>query len=192
MSNNPAVNKWISNNYDIIRATVPDSSVYILQSAASASGKSINAYIVSSVFDYLGLPVPATKARFDPTSASACVVCGNPLPEGKARYCSDDCKREGHRRSAVDSLRRKRATKQASRCVATDSPHRNQATKQASRCVTADNPHRNQSTKQASHCVICGALLPDGSKGFFCSDACKKQELEARRKRRAQFHFLED
>lgn len=174
MSNNPAVNKWMANNYDIIRAYVPDSSIDIIQSAANASGESINSYIVGSVFSYLGLPIPASNARFDPTPASACVICGNPLPEGKARYCSDECKREGHRRSAVESLRRKRASKQASRCVTTDSPH------------------RNQTTKQASRCVICGALLPDGSKGFFCSDACKKQELEARRKRRAQFRFLED
>ena len=108
MSNNPAVNKWMANNYDIIRAYVPDSSIDIIQSAANASGESINSYIVCSVFSYLGLPIPASNARFDPTPASACVICGNPLPEGKARYCSDECKREGHRRSAVESLRRKR------------------------------------------------------------------------------------
>ena len=107
MSNNPAVNKWMANNYDIIRAYVPDSSIDIIQSAANASGESINSYIVGSVFSYLGLPIPASNARFDPTPASACVVCGNPLPEGKARYCSEECKKKARAAQAREARRKR-------------------------------------------------------------------------------------
>lgn len=104
MSNNAAVNKWISNNYDLINAYIPHSALDSIHSAAKANGESVNAYIVGSVFSYLGLPIPASKPRFSPTSA--CAVCGNPLPEGKARYCSDKCKTEARRCANRERMRR--------------------------------------------------------------------------------------
>ena len=76
---------------------------------SSALGISVNSFIVAALSEYLSLPDlldTGRSARFDPTPA-ACVVCGAPLPAGKARYCSDECKHEGHRRAAAESYRRK-------------------------------------------------------------------------------------
>lgn len=103
MSNTPDVS-----NYDtVIRASLPHKAVDAVRAAAKANNESFNAYVVSAVYDYIGVPVPAAKSPFGILPVSSCVICGNPLPKGKARYCSDVCKREGHRRSAVESLRRK-------------------------------------------------------------------------------------
>ena len=68
----------------------------------------------------------------------------------------------------------------------------------ASACVICGNAaaesfRRNQAAnKQPRRCVICGTLLPDGSKALFCSDACKRQAREARRKRLSQSQPPED
>ena len=101
MSNSPDVS-----NYDtVIRASLPHKAVDAVRAAAKANNKSFNSYVVSAVYDYIGVPVPAEKPPFGIVPASSCVICGNPLPNGKARYCSDECKREGHRRTACESLR---------------------------------------------------------------------------------------
>ena len=107
MSNRASANKWESNNRDVICVRISDSSTSIIRSAANASGESINSYIVGSVLSYLGLPIPASNARFDPTPASACVVCGNPLPEGKARYCSEECKKKSRAAQAREARRKR-------------------------------------------------------------------------------------
>ena len=103
MSNSPDV------SYDtVIRASLPHKAVDAVRAAAKANNKSFNAYVVSAVYDYIGVPVPALKTSFGIVPFSSCVICGKPLTNGKARYCSAECKREGHRRTALESLRRKR------------------------------------------------------------------------------------
>ena len=103
MSNSPDVS-----NYDtVIRASLPHKAVDTVRAAAKANNKSLNSYVVSAVYDYIGVPVPAKNPPFGIVPVSSCVICGNPLPKGKARYCSDECKREGHRRAARESLHRK-------------------------------------------------------------------------------------
>lgn len=98
--------------YDLIRTEVPKGSIALIRSAADATGMSVNAFVNSALLSRLGLTewpdAPAPARNFDYNPLRSCIICGNPLPEGKMRYCSDECKREGHRRSAVESLRRKR------------------------------------------------------------------------------------
>ena len=84
----------------------------LLKQHAREQNQTVSALINSALLARLGLTewpdAPTPVQNFDYKPVRSCVICGNPLPEGKMRYCSDECKREGHRRSAVESLRRKR------------------------------------------------------------------------------------
>ena len=104
--------KYRKSAYDLIRTEVPKGSIALIRSAADASGMSVNAFVNSALLSRLGLTEwpgsPKTDRNFDYKPVRSCIICGTPLPEGKMRYCSDKCKREGHRRSVAESLRRKR------------------------------------------------------------------------------------
>lgn len=91
----------------VIRVSISQSMRIAIEASLRKSNKSLGAFISDSVLDYLCLHEWPDKCHRR-ASVSSCVICGAPLPEGNARYCSDECKREGHRRSAVESLRRKR------------------------------------------------------------------------------------
>ena len=110
--------KYRKSAYDLIRTEVPKGSIALIRSAADASGMSVNAFVNSALLSRLGLTewpdAPTPVQNFDYKPVCSCIICGNPLPEGKMRYCSDECKREGHRRSAVESLRRKRLSQSQS------------------------------------------------------------------------------
>lgn len=139
-----------------VQVLIPRGSLAVLKSIAHSRNQTISELIDDAVIAKLSLP--SSYASSSPLApASACVICGNALPIGKARYCSDKCRREAHRRAAAESFRRNQAA-----------------------------------NKQPRRCVICGTLLPDGSKALFCSDACKRQAREARRKRLSQSQPPED
>lgn len=110
MNNNSSSKRWDSDKYDFLSFCVPSSVYDSIVSSAFASGKSINSFICDSILSYLGLdewPVASThRSIFDRTPSSACVVCGKPLPEGKMRYCSAECKLEANRRSNRERMRR--------------------------------------------------------------------------------------
>lgn len=117
MSNNPAVKNntakhaWDKKAYDIMRFRVSKSSRDLIVSAAASSGETVNAFISNAVMSRLGLTEwpnshPSVH-RSDPTPASACVVCGNPLPEGKARYCSEACKKKARAAQAREARRKR-------------------------------------------------------------------------------------
>lgn len=78
-----------------------------LDASAKKKGVSRSKFISDSLLSYLGLSQwPEVHGSLVP--ACVCVVCGNPLPDGKARYCSYKCSRQGRSQAAVESLRRKR------------------------------------------------------------------------------------
>lgn len=90
----------------------PLGTLDLLKQHAREQNQTVSALINSALLARLGLsewPDHTTVVqKYDHNPAPACIICGDPLPEGKMRYCSDECKREGHRRSVVESLRRKR------------------------------------------------------------------------------------
>lgn len=84
----------------------PRGASAVIKSIARSRNQTISGLIDEAVIAKLCL-APSLISPAPLAPASACVICGNPLPEGKARYCSDECKHEGHRRSAAESYRRK-------------------------------------------------------------------------------------
>ena len=135
-----------------IAFSIPRTNADVIRAAARERGMSPSSLIRAALSSTLVL----SEKTVDSVSR-ACAVCGSLLPVGSTRYCSDECRREAHRRAAAESFRRNQAA-----------------------------------NKQPRRCVICGTLLPDGSKALFCSDACKRQAREARRKRLSQSQPPED
>ena len=78
----------------------------IIRTAARERGMTSASLIRAALAKTLNLSDGATDCV-----SHSCVICGAPLPVGNTRYCSDECKREGHRRAAAESIRRKRAAK---------------------------------------------------------------------------------
>lgn len=95
-----------------LRIVFPLGTSNLLKQCANERNQTVSELINSALLSRLGLTEWPdsfkTDRNFDYKPVRFCVICSNPLPEGKMRYCSDECKREGHRRSAVESLRRKR------------------------------------------------------------------------------------
>lgn len=110
--------KWNAKNYYQVSVRVPKSFQSLIVAAAKSSGESVNSYISNAIIARLGMDSLAEKPhsvhRFDPTPASACVVCGNPLPEGKARYCSDECKKKARAAQAREARRKRLSQSQPS------------------------------------------------------------------------------
>ena len=83
-----------------------------INASARKNGMSVNDFISDSVLSYLGFSQwPASHYSLHP--ASACVVCGNPLPEGKARYCSDECKKKARAAQAREARRKRLSQSQS-------------------------------------------------------------------------------
>lgn len=95
-----------------VTISFPSGTSELLKQCAKERNQTVSALINSALLSRLGLTewpdAPTPTRNFDYNPLRSCIICGKPLPEGKMRYCSDECKREGHRRSAVESLRRKR------------------------------------------------------------------------------------
>lgn len=112
MAYNSSRHEYEKKVYDRIPFRVSKGNADYIRAAANDRGESLNVFIEKAVLSRLGLtewPSTSTASKgYTAYPLPACIICGNPLPEGKMRYCSDECKREGHRRSAVESLRRKR------------------------------------------------------------------------------------
>ena len=101
-----------------LRIVFPLGTSDLLKQRANERNQTVSALINSALLSRLGLTewpdAPTPTRNFDYKPVRSCIICGNPLPEGKMRYCSDECKREGHRRSAVESLNRKRLSQSQS------------------------------------------------------------------------------
>ena len=113
MSRSDSVSKYRSKSYDIITYCTTDR---IIDTISSASNASVNSFVTAALAEYLSLPDlldTGRSARFDPTPASACVVCGNPLPEGKARYCSEECKKKARAAQAREARRKRLSQSQS-------------------------------------------------------------------------------
>ena len=105
-----------------LRIVFPLGTSDLLKQCANERNQTVSALINSALLSRLGLTewpdAPTPTRNFDYNPLRSCIICGKPLPEGKMRYCSDECRREAHRRAAADSFRRKQATnKQPRRCV---------------------------------------------------------------------------
>mgnify|MGYP002562997559 CR=1 FL=1 len=83
----------------------------LLKQCAKERNQTVSALINSALLSRLGLTewpdVPKTIQKYDYNPVSACVICGSPLPEGKARYCSEECKKKA-RAAYAREARRKR------------------------------------------------------------------------------------
>lgn len=94
---------------------IPKQAQPLIEQAASAAGESPYAYIANAVIMQLDLPQqpdgPVPTQLTGRTAAPACVICGNPLPEGKLRYCSDACRRKGRSLTTQACKQRKLADK---------------------------------------------------------------------------------
>ena len=100
----------------------PSGTSELLKQYAWSHNQTVSALINSALLSRLGLTewpdAPTPTRNFDYNPLRSCIICGKPLPEGKMRYCSDECKRESHRRAAAESFRRNQAVnKQPRRCV---------------------------------------------------------------------------
>lgn len=87
-----------------ISFAIPRANADVIRASARERGMTSASLIRASLAKSLNLSDGTTDCV-----SHSCVICGSPLPVGKTCYCSDECKREGHRRAAAESLRRKRA-----------------------------------------------------------------------------------
>ena len=90
-----------------LRIVFPLGTSDLLKQCANERNQTVSALINSALLSRLGLTewpdVPTPTQNFDYNPAPACVICGNPLPEGKMRYCSSECKREVSRRASAEA-----------------------------------------------------------------------------------------
>lgn len=97
--------------YDLIRTEVPKGSIALIRSAADATGMSVNAFVNSALLSRLGLTewpdAPAPARNFDYKPLRSCIICGSPLPEGKMRYCSEECKKKARAAQAREARRKR-------------------------------------------------------------------------------------
>lgn len=111
-------NSWNQKTYYMPLLRLPAELRPAIESAASASCESVSAFINRAILARMGLTewpdVPTPSRHFDRTPAPACVICGNPLPEGRLRYCSDACRRKGVNRISNSSRRHTRVKKSPS------------------------------------------------------------------------------
>lgn len=99
----------------IIRSSItfrfPEGASELLRQIARERGQTVSALIDSALLSRLGLTewpdVPTPTQNFDYNPAPACVICGAPLPEGKMRYCSPECRREASRRASAKARRKR-------------------------------------------------------------------------------------
>lgn len=94
-----------------VTISFPSGTSEVLKQCAKERNQTVSALINSALLSRLGLTEwpnshPSVH-RSDPTPASACVVCGNPLPEGKARYCSEACKKKARAAQAREARRKR-------------------------------------------------------------------------------------
>lgn len=83
----------------------------LLKQHAREQNQTVSALINSALLSRIGLTewpdVPKSVKKYDYNPAPACVICGNPLPEGKARYCSEACKKKARAAQAREARRKR-------------------------------------------------------------------------------------
>lgn len=108
----------MSINRSSITLRFPEGASELLRQSARERGQTVSTLIDSALLSRLGLSewpdVPTSSQNFDYNPAPSCVICGNPLPYGKMRYCSVECKREASRRAAAEARRKRLSQSQPS------------------------------------------------------------------------------
>ena len=90
-----ASNDGLSSPLHRIKVSLPRGNSDVIMRAANERGVSVSALVRAAVYDALGL-----------SYARSCIVCGNPLPDGRSLYCSEACTKA--RAAQAREARRKR------------------------------------------------------------------------------------
>ena len=85
----------------------PSGTSELLKQYAWSHNQTVSALINSALLSRLGLTewpdAPTPTRNFDYNPLRSCIICGNPLPEGKMRYCSDECKKKARAAQAREA-----------------------------------------------------------------------------------------
>lgn len=94
-----------------VTISFPSGTSELLKQFAKERNQTVSALINSALLSRLGLTewpdVPKTIQKNDYNPVSACVICGTSLPEVKARYCSEECKKKARAAQAREARRKR-------------------------------------------------------------------------------------